>query len=126
MTITNLFAQTEFATVSPISAQASYNDFADIYVTVTAGAGYYWFMSAVEYVDWQNGSSWENVLQNQYDEDWPYDGQWHTWSISSESVQITDIAQKGDGTFRYKFSVVVNSASDDEYVTFSVNDVVAP
>ena len=122
----NLFAQTEYASVSPISAQSSYNDFADIDVTVTAGAGYYWFMSAVEYVDWQNGSSWENVVQNQYDGDWPYDGQWHTWSISSENIQITDIADKGNGTFKYKFSVVVNSASDNEYVTFSVTDVVAP
>jgi hypothetical protein len=122
----SLLAQDEYASVSPISAQSSYNDFADIHVAVTAGAGYYWFFTAVQYVDWQSGSNWLNIEQDEYDSDRPYDGQWHTWSLSNENIQITEIAHKGNGTFRFRFSVAVNWDDDEKYVTFTVNDVVAP
>ncbi|MCD4693060.1 MAG: T9SS type A sorting domain-containing protein [Calditrichales bacterium] len=123
---TYLIAQSEYASVSPISAQSSYNDFADIDVTVTAGAGYYWFVTAVEYVYWQTGGNWENIVQKTYYDDWPYDNQWREWEIINEDIQITDIAYKGNGTFKYKFSVAVNDDDDYKEVTFTVTDVVAP
>jgi len=82
--VTLLVAQTEYANVTTISGQASYNDFADIDLNVTAGAGYYWFFSAVQYIDWQSGGNWLNIVQVSYDDDFPYDGYWHTWGISNK------------------------------------------
>ncbi|MEJ2105359.1 MAG: hypothetical protein P8X47_12405, partial [Ignavibacteriaceae bacterium] len=81
---------------------------------------------AVNWADWWNGSSWSNIVQNEYDSDYPYNGIWHEWSIVNQEIPVTGIAFKGDGTFRFRFSVTVNSTSDEDAATFTVNDVIAP
>jgi hypothetical protein len=61
--LSSIYGQNEYAN-SDVTVASSFNDFANVYAHVTAGAGYYWFFVAVDWADWWNGSSWSNLVQH--------------------------------------------------------------